>query len=224
MDFDIWVLLIMALSTQEFLGFSQIREGAIVLKDKSLRGVLMVSSLNFELKAEEEKNATIFQFQTFLNSLDFPCQIIAQSRKINITGYFEKIKEFEEKQENELLKIQTAEYRKFIESLVEEGTIMKKNFFVVVPYTISEIKDTGKGIIGEALKKTKIPVLTEENFQRCRDQLWQRMEFTAVGLWRCGLTAIPLTTPELIELLWSWYHPKEAEVGYYPEIIPELMK
>jgi len=49
------------------------------------------------------------------------------------------------------------------------------------------------------------------------------MEFVALGLRRCGLKSMPLTTPELIELFWSVHHPKEAEVGYYPEIPPEII-
>jgi len=212
------------LSTQQFLQFSEIRDGVIVLKNKTLRGILMVSSLNFALKSEEEQTAIIYQFQSFLNSLDFSCQIIIQSRRTNITGYFDKLRELEERQENELLKIQTAEYRKFIESLVEEETIMRKIFFVVVPYSLGEVKDTEKGLIKRFLRKPEIPTLTEENFRRCRSQLWQRMEFVAIGLRRCGLSTAPLTTPELIELFWSWHHPKEAEVGYYPEILPELIR
>ena len=98
-------------STQEFLEIDQIREGVIVLKNKGLRGALMVSSLNFALKSEEEQNAIIYQFQNFLNSLDFSCQIIIQSRKLNITGYLDKLKDLEKKQKNELLKAQTGEYR-----------------------------------------------------------------------------------------------------------------
>jgi hypothetical protein len=210
--------------SQQFLEFSQIREGVVVLKNKALRGILMVSSINFDLKSDEEQRAIIYQFQSFLNSLDFSCQILVRSRRLNITGYFDKLKTLEEKQENELLKVQTAEYRKFVESLVEEGTIMRKEFFVVVPFTLSEAAGLSSGLLKGILGKEKGLQMAEEAFQRCREQLWQRMEFVAIGLRRCGLTAVPLTTPEIIELLWSWYHPKEAEVGYYPEILPELIK
>ena len=209
-------------TTQQFLEIDQIREGVLILKNKALRGVLMVSSLNFALKSEDEQNAIIYQFQSFLNSLDFSCQIVVQSRKLNITGYLEKLKELEETQENELLKMQTAEYREFIQGLVETGAILAKTFFVVVPYTLWEAEGlpfTGKKL----LKRPKIPTLTEEAFQRCKSQLWQRMEFVALGLRRCGLQAVPLTTPELIELFWSLHHPKEAEVGYYPELPEELV-
>lgn len=207
-------------TTQQFLEVGQLREGVIVLKNKALRGVLMVSSLNFALKSEEEQNATIYQFQNFLNSLDFPVQILAQSRRLNITGYLEKIKELEKKQENELLKVQTGEYYNFIRSLVEAGTIMTKSFYVIVPFTIFEAQGIKAPL--QLLRAPQMPALTEEEFQRCKSQLWQRMEFAALGLRRCGLRAIPLTTEELIELLWSLHHPRESEFGYYPEIPPEL--
>jgi len=210
------------LTTQQFLGIKQIREGVVILKNKAMRGILMVSSMNFALKSEDEQNAILYQFQSFLNALDFSCQIVVQSRKLNITGYLEKLKELEENQKNELLKMQTAEYREFVQQLVEEGSILTKNFFIVVPYTLLEatgIDTTEKGI----LKRARIPALTEEAFQRCKVQLWQRMEYVALGLRRCGLQAVPLTTPEIVELFWSLHHPKEAEVGFYPEFPLELI-
>ncbi len=183
----------------------------MIMRNKGLRGVLMVSSINFALKPQEEKDAVIYLFQDFLNSLDFPMQIYVQSRKLNITGYLDQLEEIEKNQESELLQAQTESYREFIEQLVAEGTIMTKNFYVVVPFALSEITCG------------KIPKLTEDTFRRAKDQLWQRMEFAALGLKRMGLRGVPLTTPELIELLWALHHPQEAEVGYYPEIPPELL-
>jgi hypothetical protein len=208
--------------TQQFLEIEQIREGVVVLRDKSLRGVLMVSSLNFALKSEEEQNAIIYQFQEFLNSLDFSCQILVQTRRLNITGYLDKLKEFEEKQENELLKIQTRGYREFIASMIKEGVIMTKTFYVVIPFYPGPFEVPKFG--SKKTQDQKPISLTEEAFQRYKAQLWQRMEFLALGLRRCGLQAIPLITPELIELFWRFYHPKEAEFGYYPVIPPELSR
>ena len=207
-------------TTQQFLEIEQVREGVMILRNKALRGVIMVSSLNFALKSEEEQNAIIYQFQSFLNSLDFSCQICVQSRRLNITGYFDRLKELEKTQANDLLKAQISEYRKFVQNLVEEGTIMTKQFFVVVPYALGEVS-MKKGLLGF---KPQQPIMSDENFSMCKEQLLQRMEFVAIGLKRCGLSVVPLTSPELIELLWSWHHPKEAEVGYYPEIMPELVK
>ena len=202
-----------AAPTQRFLEIENIKEGVVILRDRTLRGVLMVSSINFALKSEEEQAAIIYQFQNFLNSLDFPIQILIQSRRVNITGYIEKIKGLEEKQPTELLRYQTREYRKFIQSLVGKGDIYTKNFFVIVPFYPSEIL---------AGKKQTVS-LTDELFEKAKTQLWQRLDFVAMGLKRCGLQCTPLNTLELIELFWSFYHPQEAEVGYYPEIPPELI-
>lgn len=175
----------------------------------------MVSSLNFALKSDDEQTAIIYQFQSFLNSLDFSIEIVIQSRRLNITGYLDKLKELEKSQENELLKIQTTGYREYISELIAGSSIMAKNFFVVVPFTLFEMPGMKKKGDGGGSE--------EEKFQRAKSQLWQRLEFIALGLRRCGLQCAPLSTPELIELFWSAYHPAESEVGYYPEIPPELI-
>jgi len=210
----------MPIPSQQFIPVDQIREGVMIMKDKSLKGILLISSINFALKSEEEQGAIIFNFQNFLNSLDFSCQIIVNSRKVNITGYVEKIKKLEDAQKNELLKIQTADYRRFIEELVAGGSIMNKNFYIVVPYyPLVELANLPGG--GGSKKPTG--TLTEQGFQTGKYQLWQRMEYISLGLRRCGLKSVPLGTEELIELLWSLHHPKQAELGYYPELPPEII-
>jgi hypothetical protein len=198
-------------TTQDFLQFDQIKDGLIILKNKGLRAVLMVSSLNFVLKSTEEQNAILYQFQNFLNSLDFSCQILILSRRLNITGYLDKLSEIEKKEENELLQVQISEYRKFIDQIMRGGSVMQKTFYVVVPFAISEGKNSPK------------LNLTEQTFQRAKNQLMQRIEFIVLGLRSCSLEAIPLNTLEIAELLWSVYHPSEAERGYYPEMPSELL-
>jgi len=206
-------------STQQFLEMDEIREGIVILKNKTLRGILAVSSLNFALKSEEEQNAIIYQFQNFLNSLDFTLEIAVQSRRLNVTGYLDKLGELEKQQENKLLKTQTAGYQKFIQELIAKGSIMSKNFFVVIPFIPFQAVSK-KGLF----TKPTFSAITEEKFQQAKVQLWQRMEFISLGLRRCGLQCSPLGSPELIELFWSIHHPEEAEFGYYPEIPPELIK
>jgi KaiC/GvpD/RAD55 family RecA-like ATPase len=214
-------------ATQNFLEVDDIREGVLLLKNNTIRGILMVSSINFALKSEEEQTAIIYAFQSFLNSLDFSCQIVVQSRNINITPYLDSLRDLEEKQTNELLRKQTAAYREFIKNMVVGDVVMTKNFYVVVPYTLVEIFGAGAAtknlnfLKGQDAHAEK---MSDDQFQRCKTQLWQRMEYLAMGLRRCGLEAVPLTTPELIELFWAIHHPDQAEVGYYPEILPELLK
>jgi len=206
------------LTTQNFLPFKEIREGILILNDNSLRAILMVSSINFALKSAEEQEAIFYQFQNFLNSLDFSIQIIVQSRVLNLTGYLDKLKELEEKQTNELMKIETAEYRNFISQLVASRQILTKMFYIVVPFTLIQLS---KVSLPTTQKETS---LSEEDFARAKNQLWQRVEFVSTGLNSCGLQNAPLNTLEIIELLWSLHHPNEAEIGYYPEIPPEIIR
>ena len=207
------------LSTQNFIEIDQIKEGVVILKNKGLRAILMVSSLNFALKSDDEQQGIIYQFQNFLNSLDFSCQLIVQSRRLNITGYLDKLEGIEEKEKNELLKLQISEYRKFINDILRGGSIMQKSFYAIIPFAPLEARGSGEQ------EKTKISqtfVLTEEKFQRAKTQLMQRTEFVALGLRACGLDAVPLNNIEIIELFWGLHHPQEAERGYYPDIPPEL--
>ncbi len=218
-------------ATQAFLEVQDIREGILLLKNNSIRGILMVSSINFALKSEEEQTAIIYAFQNFLNSLDFFCQVVIQSRNINITPYLDSLKDLEDRQTNELLRRQTSSYREFIKNMVVGDVVMTKNFYVVVPYNLMEIfgvKGASKGFFqqfsGNKQSQQQSAPMKDDEFQRCKTQLWQRLEYVSMGLRRCGLEAVPLTTPELIELFWSIHHPDQAEIGYYPEILPELLK
>jgi len=214
-------------STQQFLELESIKEGIVILKNKSLRGIMMVSSVNFALKSDDEQTAIIYQFQNFLNSLDFSLQIFIQSRRLNMTGYLDKLKEIEQRQTNDLLRIQTAEYRKFIGEIISSGSIMNKSFYVVVPFQTVTVAGLASQPKGQSKTKTATGALqtnAEEQFNHAKTQLWQRMEFVALGLRRCGLKCVPLNSLELIEFFWGLHHPTESENGYYPQIPPELIQ
>lgn len=199
-------------STQDFLELKEIKEGVVILRNKGLRILLLVSSLNFALKSGEEQTAIIYNFQSFLNSLDFTCQIAVQSRKLNITGYLEKMEEKEKKEKEDLIKLQIREYIDFISQTVREGSIMQKSFFVVVPFSLAE----PKAIISRG-------EISEEDFERAKNQLLQRVRFIMLGLKNCGLSSRPLDSEELAEFFWSHYHPLEAEKGFYPDFPVDLI-
>ena len=92
--------------TQEFLDIQEIKDGVVILKNGGLRAVLMVSSINFDLKSTDEQDAIISYYQSFLNSLDFPVQIIISSRRINLKHYLEDLDQKSKEQTNELLHLQ----------------------------------------------------------------------------------------------------------------------
>jgi len=198
--------------TQKFVEIEDIRHGLVILKNGSLRRVLMVSGINFELKSEEEQNIIAYSYQNFLNTLDFSVQIVIHSRKLNIENYLNKLAERQSIETNELLKNQISEYIEFIRSFVELNAVMAKTFFVVVPYDPIVIPSGGKKIL-EFFKfgsKTKISAL-EESLEQKIVQLNQRTDQVINGLTQVGLRVVALKDEELIELFYNLYNPETVE-------------
>jgi KaiC/GvpD/RAD55 family RecA-like ATPase len=195
-------------STQRYVDVEEIRDGVLVLKIGALRAVLLVSSINFDLKSSEEQDAIISQYQNFLNSLDFPVQIVVQSRRFNIDPYIELLKGKEAQQMNELLRFQMREYQGFIKNLTEISNIMSKFFYVVVPF--SPVENSQGGFfqkMGDIFNQKKTVGLKTELFYTYRTQLMQRVEHVVAGLSPMGVRAAVLETEELIELLYNSYNP-----------------
>jgi type IV secretory pathway VirB4 component len=211
-------------STQSFVPIKEIRDGVIILKDGSLRAVMMVSSLNFALKSADEQEAIILQYQNFLNSLDFSVQFFIQSRRLNIGPYLDTLKERERQETNDLLKIQETEYIDFVKNFVESTGIVSKLFYVVVGYTPSILPTSGGTISGifDALLgkrgKTKNAERDASDFEEHKLQLFQRADAVLQGINRTGVRAVPLNTEELIELFFGLYNPGESEKGKAPEL------
>lgn len=201
-----------AQSTQQFVEIEDIRNGVVILKNGSLRTVLMVSGINFELKSEEEQNVISYAYQNFLNTLDFSVQLVIHSRKLNIENYLNKLAERQNQEANELLKNQISEYIEFIRSFVELNAVMAKTFFAVVPYDSIVIPGGGKKILDffKFGSKTKTPIL-EETLERKINQLSQRTEQVINGLSQIGLRVVALNDEELIELFYNLYNPETME-------------
>lgn len=198
-------------STQTHLPIAEIKEGVVILKDGTLRAVILVSSLNFALKSEDEQNAIISAYVGFLNSLDFPVQIVVQSRRLQIKPYLEKLRDTERGQTNELLRIQTADYRAFVEELVEIGQIMTKRYYVVVPYDpLNNRRKSFWSRFKEALKPGITIRLREERFLARKAELDLRVRHINSGLTGMGLSTAQLDTQALIELYYSTYNPDIA--------------
>ncbi|OGI15591.1 MAG: hypothetical protein A2Z52_01150 [Candidatus Moranbacteria bacterium RBG_19FT_COMBO_42_6] len=197
-----------ASATQQFLAVSEIKGDVIVLKNGSLRGVLAVSAINYDLKSSDEQEAIITQYQNFLNSLDFPLQILISSRKLNIDHYLEFLSKKEKEQQNDLLRLQISEYRNFIGQLVAVSSIMEKNFYIVVPFYAVESQETGflKNLFAGANPKKNI-IEKNETFETYKNQLFQRMDQITASLSGIGLRLNTLKTQELIELVYNSYNP-----------------
>jgi type IV secretory pathway VirB4 component len=198
-------------STQEFVPVNEVRDGIVILKDKSLRAILLASSINFALKSEDEQTAFIIQFQNFLNSLDFSCQIFVQSRMLDIRPYIASLEVAYKNQLDDLMRIQIREYIQFIKSFTEAANIMTKNFFVVVPYSPASISISKNSIASKLSFGGAKPTSEDANrsFEEQVSQLEQRISIVQQGLVRCGVRTVQLGTEEAIELFYKLFNPGE---------------
>jgi hypothetical protein len=195
-------------ATQQFLKISEIKEGVIVLKSGSLRAVLAVSAINYDLKSSEEQEAIIEQYQNFLNALDFPIQILISSRKLNMDHYLSFLTKKEKEQHSELLRFQLAEYKNFISQLVSVSNIMEKNFYIVVPFSPIESRERGFFSNLLAISNPQKNILDKrEIFETYKSQLFQRIDQISASLSGIGLRITPLNNQELIELMYNSYNP-----------------
>lgn len=195
--------------TQKYLDVAEVKSDTIVLKSGALRSILAVSAINFDLKSTEEQQAIISQYQNFLNSVDFPLQILISSRKLNMQNYLDFLTSKEKTQANELLRMQISEYKSFIDQLVSVSNIMDKNFYIIVPFSPIENKEKGfLSNISSMLNPQKNVLEKRENFETYKSQLLQRVDQIIAALSGIGLRIVPLKTEELIELLFNSYNPE----------------
>ena len=194
-----------AASIQKHLEIQEIKDDVVVLKNKRLLAILMATSINFALKSIEEQDAIIYRYQDFLNSLDFPLQILTSSRKFDISPYINTLEQRQTQQENELLRIQTMEYIDFIKGLTEMTNIMTNSFYIIIPYNSSLIRK--KSFFDKIFNKEEKTDTKKEEFQTLKNNLWQRVEFISTGLRSLGIKTAPLNTEELVELFYKLYNP-----------------
>lgn len=194
---------------QQFVPVQEVRDGIVVLKDGTLATVILVSSINLSLKSYDEQRATLMQFQGFLNTLDFPIQIVIQSRRYDVRPYILTLQNRLLAQTEPLLQVQTREYIQFIQTFTDQVNIMRKSFFVVIPYVPAVIsQDKGIGKLFSFFSKTKVDAVSD--FEEERTQLEERMNVVEQGLTRLGLRIAQLGTQEVIELLYKTFNPGET--------------
>lgn len=213
-------------NSQDLVELEDIKNNTILLKDGSLRKVLMVGGVNFSLKSQQEQDLITGAYQNFLNSLDFPLHILIHSRKINVQKYLDDLEKRRVEEPSPLLQNQIAEYREFVRQFVQENAIMEKTFLVVVPWYPQTITKQAKGILsflpfgkGKGKKNEKEGVAAELKQEQDKfaslaqsiSQLDQRVDQLTEGLFSIGLEAVVLNDEQLVELFYNFYNPGTIE-------------
>jgi hypothetical protein len=201
-------------STQRFLPIAEIRNDTVILKNGGFRAVLKVEALNFSLKSETEQQGIIAGYESFVNTLNFPLQIVVRSSKINIDPYLDQLKDIASRQQNDLLREQTLSYAAFMDKLVDVAEIMQKKFYVVIPLDGSVRKKTMieqfMGWFNQDDTAAKA-AQRQRDFQSHGHQLKDRVNLIQTGLENIGLQSTRLNTQELIELYYGIFNPSTSQ-------------
>ncbi len=205
-------------STQRYLPFSEIRDNLILMKDGSSRMVLRVHALNFNLKSMEEQDAILLSYQRFLNSLSFPVQIIIRSLKVDIEAYINRLKNLALKQENSLLQEQTYRYIDFLTNLIDLAQIMKKEFYIIVPFDFEGNESVRKTDLFGVFRSFWSALSQEESvadirngrirLEKLRKWNFERLSTVKMSLESVGLKAEEVKKEELIKLIYNYYNPR----------------
>lgn len=198
-----------AATTQRYLPFAEIKNDTVLLKNGGLRAVLEIEPLNFNLKSETEQQGIIVGYESFINTIIFPLQIVVVSSRVNIEPYIDHIHKQAAIQQNTLLKEQTVAYATFVEKIVELADIMQKKFYVIVP--LDDVPKKKNGLsqlfvwlnVDDTLAKA---LQRNQKFAGQLNRLKERMELVETGLKNIGLGVKRLKTIELIQLYYHLYN------------------
>ncbi len=205
-------------STQNNLMIAEIRDGIVIMNDGSFRSVIMTKSINFDLMSQQEQEAVESGYQGFLNSLYFPIQIFMRSQKIDLQSYIDKLDKIRSEHDNMLLSVLMEDYINFMGNLSQQTNIMDKRFYLVIPYfpvldvqkTITGSKNFFSGLGALFNQKEQHVTINEQDLEKGKTELRNRVQAVLNGLLQCGVQGLPLDTQELIELYYDTYNPDTA--------------
>jgi hypothetical protein len=177
-------------SGRQQIAIKGVRDGILILPHGQYRGVLEVSPLNFELKSEDEQDAIIETYESFLNSVGSSLQILVRTREIDMDKYLEELRERLNDETEPIYQDQLKHYDEFIRSLIQSNKILTRHFYVIVPYSTTGNAD----------------------FELIQEQLNLTLDIVARGLTRLGMHARQLSSLEVLDLFYSFYSPAQAKL------------
>lgn len=203
-------------STQSTLQLSEIRDSMVIMIDGSFRAVIACKSINFDLMSDREREGIEYSYQNFLNSLNFPVQILIRSQRVDIGPYIDKLVNIRRSQDNMLLGVLMDDYIGFIDALSQEANIMEKSFYIVVPFfprgDAANLVEQGKGFFGKlfARPQNTITNIDAAAYQKAKDEIKNRVDSVTAGLFQLGVQSMQLDTKSLGELYYNYYNPDTA--------------
>jgi hypothetical protein len=168
----------------------EVVDNILVLPNNEYRQILETSSVNFELKSEEEQDVIIDSFQNFLNSLPCEIQILVRVREVDIDRYVEDIGKTKDKETIPAYKKQIEGYCSFVKKLVSGNKILSRRFYIVIPYKHTE---------------------RHQDMKLIKEHLNLEKDIIIKGLERMQMKARSITGLEILNLFYGFYNPESLK-------------
>lgn len=188
----------------------------VVMNDGSFRSVVACQSINFDLMSDREREGVEYSYQSFLNSLYFPVQILIRSQRVDIGPYLDRLAKIRRDQDNMLLGVLMDDYIDFVDQLSQDANIMDKSFYVVIPYfptgDISSAVNTSKNLFSNLFKPQQQAniKIDKATYDKAKDEMQNRTNLVVSGLYQMGIRCAQLQTKELAALYYNVYNPDTA--------------
>ncbi|MCL5113455.1 MAG: hypothetical protein M1554_03195 [Patescibacteria group bacterium] len=177
-------------SSIDQIDIQDIREGIVKINKYKYFRVIQTSSINFQLKNESEQDNIIDIYEGFLNSLNFPIQILIRTREINIDDYLESINQKIKHEKNSIYLNNLKEYKNFVLELINQNKILSKFFYVIIPIELDQ----------------------KAEFNLVKKQLALRVDLIQKNLKKLNIISHVLDSLSIIELFYSFYNPIKSKL------------
>src|SRR3989344_7150641 len=124
-----------------FLDIQKIENNSVFLKNGTAKAIIQVQPINFHILSTKHQQAIISAYKDFLNSLDFPIQIVVRTVNLSLDDYLQKLELKARMRKNEKLLAQFNEFQEFMREYIEKNAVKNRLFYIVIP---SEVKQFGK--------------------------------------------------------------------------------
>ena len=199
-------------TTQKFLDIFDITSNVVVLRNGTVSLILLVSAMNFGLLAESEQDSIIYAYASLLNSLNFPIQIVINSKTKDATAYLQLLENQLKKEPSENKKGLIKRYQNFVGQLIKERNVLDKKFYAIIPAQPIEV---GMLTAQTVLPGKQAPKITQEQkaavIEKALGVLEPRRDHLIAQFNRIGLYARQLNTQEIIEIFYNSYNPEAYE-------------
>lgn len=177
-------------SAKQQIAIESVTDNVIKLAGSKYCLILKSSSLNFELRSEDEQDVIIESYKNFINSLNFPIQYLIRTREIDLGQYIHNLTNKKQNEHNIIFKKQIDNYCSFVTKLVTTNKILTRSFYIIL--SLDDYKQ-------------------KQSFNIIKEQLYISADIVIKGLNRLGMHITETSGIEALDLFYSFYRPNQAK-------------